>query len=163
MPKPIDLFHVLVAGALSLFMLFLPHPAAAQNPLSATVAVNASLRAGPGRAYRILGSIRAGTTVAAEARTTDSIWLVIDPKGWVMARQLMISQSADLRSLPVSDTVFGDSAATSSSDSQPPEPAKAQPSVSVPERNFDPLLYTAKFSPPIRKAMRAVFEKGNKL
>src|SRR5262249_8432790 len=47
--------------------------------------------------------------------------------------------------------------------SEQPEPASAQPSARVPERPFDPLLYTAKFSPPIRKAMRAVFEKGKKL
>ncbi len=144
-----------------LFVLFttLTGVAAAQATLRATASFNANLRSGPDSSYLIVGSAPTGTVATVEARSADSVWILVrlpsQVRGWAQTRQWILD--GDLVTLPVSSEIIAGPAGAPTSAAATQAGAPARPPAA---NTAGKLTFAAQISPAVRSAMRAVYQRG---
>jgi len=114
---------LLIVTAFLLIPVVITH---AQAGVTVTAQVQASLREGPGRQFKVLGSLPEGASAPASARSQDNAWIQATYNGitgWIAARQVTVT--GNLNSLPVSGGTGGPAPAASggSSSTVPTQPS----------------------------------------
>jgi len=95
---------IILLGLLTAAALTIPLAASAQTGVTVHTETNLNLRSGPGVQFPIVGTVYAGSTLPAAARSWDSSWVRVvqgSQYGWVAEVYLQVSGS--LASLPVGD------------------------------------------------------------